>query len=317
MKQYIFGTLLGLLLCLPVLAQDISADAQLEPSEILIGDEVRLTIRLSYGPNLKLAGINLGILDNIDSIEIKNISNVDTASRAPLMNVQQVITLTSFDEGIYAIPPIPITFSQQGEILNAQTPALQLKVNTIPVNPTDSVSLQPIKDIIKEPLKIQDFLPYIAIGLGLLAVGLIIRYFLRRDKTSDIQIQATAPKLKPHELAMQRINGLKEENLLAKAAFKAFQTQISYILREYLENRYQIVALEATTYDLSKKLPSIDLPDNWRDELKKILQNADLVKFAKAEYPNDFHEKSLEDLIQFVEDSTPPEPPEDSEAEDQ
>lgn len=316
MKRYIIGTILGLLFGLPGIAQEVSADAQLEPAEILIGDEVTLTIRLSFTPNIHLESINLGVLDKLDSIEVKNISNVDTASRAPMINVQQTIILTSFDEGVYNIPPIPVIFSQQGQNIETQTPPLQLKVNTIPINQTDSVALQPIKDIIEEPLKIQDFLPFIAIGLGLIAIGLLVWFLVKRKNAPETKPVPAAPLPKPHELAMQRIKALQEARLLAKAEYKAYQTQISYILREYLENRYGMVALEATTYDLLKKLPGVHLPEGWIDRLRQLLQNADLVKFAKAEFPTDFHEQSLNDLTQFVEESTPKEVPEEPETED-
>lgn len=317
MKRAIIGTLLGLLICFLAKAQEASVNASLSPAEILIGDEVTLTLQLSYPPNFRLQSIGLGVLEQLDSIEVKNIAPADTASRAPMVNVSQQITLTSFDEGVYDIPPIPINFSQQGEAVSIQTRPLQLKVNTIPINPTDSVGLQPIKDIIREPLKLQDVLPYVGIFVGLLAIGLAIWFLLNRKKfQAEKEIPAPPPPA-PHELAAQRIASLRAANYLEKGEFKTYQTQISYILREYLEGRYNIHALEATTFDLLKKLPQIDLPGGWFDSLKQLLQKSDMVKFAKAEFPMDFHQKSLEQLATFVKISTPaPEPEETPEEEE-
>ena len=75
---------------------------------------------------------------------------------------------------------------------------------------------------------------------------------------------------------------------------------MSYILREYFENRYSINALEATTFELLKHLQNLDIPD-WFDKLKDLLQKSDLVKFAKAEYPLDFHESAFNLVKSFVE----------------
>ena len=318
MKRYLIGTLLGLLFCFLAKAQEASVQATLVPAEILIGDEVTLTIQLSYPPNFRLNTIGLGVLDQLDSIEVKNIAPTDTASQSPMVNVSQKITLTFFEEGVYEIPPIPIRFSGEGAPVSLQTRPLQLTVNTIPINPTDSVGLQPIKDIIKEPLKLQDILPYIGILAGLVALGLLIWFLLNRNKLKTPKEIPTAPPPAPHELAAQRIAALRSERYLEKGAFKAYQTQISYILREYLEGRYKIAALEATTFDLLKKLPQIDLPEGWFASLKQVLQDADMVKFAKAEFPVDFHLKSLERLVTFVKISTPaPEPVKDEAKEEE
>lgn len=314
MKKYIIGTLLGLLFCFLAKAQEATVEATLVPAEILIGDEVTMTIRLAYPPGYRLKNIGLALLDQLDSIEVKNIARADTASRTPLVNVEQKIILTSFEEGVYEIPPIPINFSRQsGEPLSLQTPGLQLTVNTISINPTDSIGLQPIKDIIQEPLKLQDILPYLGILTGLIALGLLIWFLLNKNKLKSQKEIPMAPPQPPHELAEQRIAALRSQQYLEKGAYKTYQTQISYILREYLEGRYRIAALEATTFDLLKKLPGVNLPEGWFAVVRQLLQDADMVKFAKAEFPIDFHQKSLEQLATFVKASKPAPQPTDEE----
>lgn len=305
MKRSVLGTLLGLLFCFLANAQEATVKATLEPAEILIGDEVSLTLQISYPPDYRLQSIGLGVLEQVDSVEVKYIAPADTASRSPRVNVVQKITLTSFEEGQHIIPPIPVNFFFQDGEVSLQTKTLQLIVKTIPINPTDSVGLQPIKDIIREPLKLQDILPYLALLAGCVAVGLLVWYFFNRNKVNRPKETITAPPPAPHELAFQRIAALQKEQYLDKAEFKAYQSQISYILREYLEGRYHIAALETTTFDLLKKLTLIDLPKGWFDPLKRLLQQADRVKFAKAELPIDVHQKSLDRLINFIEETIP------------
>ena len=94
---------------------------------------------------------------------------------------------------------------------------------------------------------------------------------------------------------------LEQSDLLDNGEVNAFQTQLTYILREYLEGRYDIHALESTTDDILTSLRSIGVPDEWRVQLRQMLQTADLVKFAKAEPPLGFHVEALYSVKTFVE----------------
>jgi len=305
MKRYFIGTLLGFFVCLSAKSQEATVNALLTPAEILIGDEVTLTIQLTYPPDWKLNTVETVLLQELDSIEVKNIAIADTASRSPMVNVEQKIILTSFDEGLYKIPPIPIQFFHKDKPVNYSTPQLQLVVNTIPISPGDSINLQPIKDIIQEPLKLQDILPYTLVLAGLLAIGLLVWFFKNRKQSQPEKEGMPIPTLAPHELANQRIAALQAERYLEKEAFKVFHTQISYILREYLEGRYGISALETTTFELLRQLQQAALPEGWFEPLRQILHNADMVKFARAELPLTAHESALKQLATFVNASTP------------
>ena len=75
---------------------------------------------------------------------------------------------------------------------------------------------------------------------------------------------------------------------------------MTYIIREYLENRYEIPALESTTDEILRSLKDVDFDESWKHKLQNILQVADLVKFAKAKPPADFHNKVLQEAEDFV-----------------
>jgi len=72
-----------------------------------------------------------------------------------------------------------------------------------------------------------------------------------------------------------------ESRLLETGRFKDFYTELSDLLREYLGGRFLIQAPEMTTRELAVRLEYLGLPDGFRLETNVILEESDMVKFAK------------------------------------
>lgn len=313
-KKKFFGCLVFCcLLVFGLTAQTPDVSAQLSTAEILIGDEVVLTLSISHPDEVRLKNIGLGALEAVENLEVKQINPADTASRSPY-NIQQEIILTSFDSGVYQLPAIPLTFASSTGDQIVSTKPLQLLVTPYPVQLTDSTDIQPIKDILKEKVGLEDAMPYLLIIFSLLLIGFGIWWLVKGRKREKADLGPVVPPLKAHELAFQKLAVLEKEPWLSQGEYKKYQSELSYILREYFENRYDINALEATTFDLLKYLKNLDIED-WYGQLKDLLQKSDLVKFAKAEYPLDFHESAFTLVKSFVEETQEvPVAPEEDEA---
>jgi hypothetical protein len=104
-----------------------------------------------------------------------------------------------------------------------------------------------------------------------------------------------------HEIAFEKLEELRMAELWKKDRVKEHQTQLSFIVREYLENRYQIKALESTTAEITRDLNTAELEAKDVSELRDLLQIADLVKFAKAKPKEDIHARFLQQVFDFVE----------------
>ncbi len=282
-------------------AAQLSATATLNTNDVLIGDEVEMTIFISYTKAVKMTGLQLDVLSPIDSLELKSTPKADTATTDPY-NVTQKLVFTAFDAGTYQIPPIPINYTENGLAKQESTPPLQFVVRTIPVQLTDSTDLQPIKDIIEEPVSLEEVLPLLALILAPLVLLTIVYFLLSNKKKKEKEkIEVAAPPPPAHVLAFEQLQQLKEEDLLPKGEFKKYQSRLTFILRAYLENRYQINALESTTPEIIQDLKEKDFPEQWQTDLKAMLEKADLVKFAKAAFPNTFHEEAYDMVYRFVE----------------
>lgn len=278
----------------------VTANAELGKTAIIIGDQVQLNLVVNHSPGIEIIGADLTALEALKEVEVLGTSNWDTIAQGGEFILEQRLTLTSFDSGYYYIPKIPVDYKgADGKLSKAFTPnKIPLTVNTVPIQ-SDSTTLAPIKPIIEEELNIRDFLPYIA---GLLALALLIGgFYYYNKKKQEAEIPPPPEIILPaHEIAFNKLGALKKAKLWQQGHIKEYQSQLTYIVREYLENRFDINALESTTYEIMQEMKTSTMEEDWKEKLNTMLQTADLVKFAKAEPPVGIHDQMMEQAETFV-----------------
>ena len=273
--------------------------AELDSTQITVGDQLRLHLMIRLEQGSKLINTDISSLTDHQAIEFLRYGDGDTLSNANGTTIyQQTLILTSFDSGYHVLPPIRIDYEIAGRTTTITTNELAITVNDVP--PLNDLDLIPNKGIIKEPLRLEDFLPYLIGLIALILIGVLIAYIYNRRQ---VVVEGAAPEIQlpAYEIALQKLNELEQEQLWQRGKIKAYQTQLSYIVREYLERRYRIPALENTTTEILQRLHHTDFPDQWRSRLTNMLQVADLVKFAKAEPGPEFHQRILTDARELVE----------------
>jgi hypothetical protein len=112
-------------------------------------------------------------------------------------------------------------------------------------------------------------------------------------------------------LALKKLRVLAQKALWRSGAVKEHCAELTFILREYLEKRYEVPALESTSEELLSRLKSTDFPMELRPDLENILAQADLAKFAKAIPPEEFYLYSLDFAQALVTQTIPPPPVEE------
>ena len=277
-----------------------NVSASLDSSRILIGDQVQLHVYAEHSPGEQIQSADYSGLEQIPELEILKISPWDTLPSGEQFLLRQNLTLTSFDSGYYLIPPIPIHYLRQnGAEGTVNTNDLAISVETVFL-PGDSLQLAPIKPIIEEPLKFSDFLPYLGIGLGV-AAGILVALFLMRRKPKKEIVEAPLIIRPPHEIALDKLATLKAKKLWQQGKVKEYHSELTYIIREYLEARFRTPALESTTSEIMQSLGRNAMDEDLFNRLRELLQVADLVKFAKAQPSPDIHDRALAEAERFIE----------------
>jgi len=161
---------------------------------------------------------------------------------------------------------------------------------------TDSLGFAPLKTIIREDAKSYWGLILAVIsGLGLLIGGIYYYFSIQKAKPIPPPIPITA-----HEKALNALADIQRNRDWEKGFLKKYYDELTLVIRGYFEDRFQVKALESTSDEFLRDLQSIDIDQDWKNELKRLLPMADLVKFAKANPEQEEHTKWLDwakDLI--------------------
>lgn len=296
----------GLLLTLSLRAEEISIKAQLDSSVILIGDQVKLQLEIEYPAGLELIFPNLP--DSLGaSVEIVESFQRDTLKLDNgRWRMAQEFLVTSFDTGHHVIHPFQFAFQYQGITDTAYSNSPVLHVFTLPKLDSLMNALKgpiDIKPVAEAPVTFKEVAPWI-MGILLAAGILFLIWYAIHQRKNNRSIFGFPPKPKEpaHLIALRRLDQIKAEKIWQQGKTKEYYSDITDILREYIENRFEINALELTS---DETIVAFRAKPNLLDEvtfnnLVRILKNADLVKFAKYEPLPDDNNLALVDAYFFV-----------------
>ena len=287
-------------------AQSIKASAKLDTNAMLIGDQVNLNITFSYPLNTLVKWPIIG--DTIlQTIQVINRSKIDSSFSADKKTVtlHQNFLITSFDSGFYAIPPIRFFYRELPDttIRFVQTETLLLSVHTLAVDTTKVI--KPIKGPLSVPLTFKEILPWLLLAVLVILIILAVLFYLKkRRKAEPVFTIRSKIQLLPHELALSELEKLRIKKLWQGGRIKEYHSELTDILRRYLENRFSVMALEMTSQEI---MDSITTQNNIHsdsvEKLDHILAIADLVKFAKMQPLPVENDTSLENAVAFVLDT--------------
>ena len=256
-----------------VFAQNPMVKAQVETSNIRIGEQFNLRISVNEVNNVILPKLELKGLEIIDSAKIDTLDN----------RLVQKYVITGFDSGAFYIPQQQVFVRNQAYL----TDSLLINVATVAVD-TTKVKKFPIKSIKKEPYVFDDFKMYIYLLLAaLFIIGFWIYWFvIRKRKIQDDE--PTYRALPPYEEAMYKLNELDEKLLWQNNKVKEYYSELTDIIRGYIERELKVPALEKTSDEILEtlsdfnKAETITTTKETIQKLKELLREADLVKFAKS-----------------------------------
>ncbi|NJC27059.1 hypothetical protein [Neolewinella antarctica] len=274
----------------------VLARAELASKDIEIGDQIFLKVNLSAPPGTEIGALEPTYLNTLTGIELVEGKALNVVAETPERLLEQRFLITSFDTGYIAIAPLPYVYQlADGTRDTTYTNDLLLHVSAYPV--TDDSELQPIKPIIEEPRNWLDFWPlYLIILLG--AAG-YAAYVIAKNRK-----RIAPPPPPPPPADLQALNALKEldgKQLWQKDETKTYYTELTDILRTYLQDQFGIQAREMTSRQTAAALKkSVGMKPNLLTELSELLQLSDLVKFAQATPAEELHPRSLERVRKFV-----------------
>ena len=296
---------IGLILFLNTCGKDDSLNGSFQlsvstdTSSAAIGDLIKFRIQT------KFLGDNYLVIPQTQFNEPLELRQLE-----PLYNENGKITgvdyvLSVWDTGMVVIPAIAVNVFKPDSTLDfiINTDSLEITVLSM-VTKTGSQSMRPIKG----PVPVSRRWPMTTIILVLLLVGILHGLYViygKRIPTEHIEIETVRSSRPADKMALEKLNHLKDSTYLQRGEIKEFYVQLSYILREYVENSVYIKTLEMTTEEIKQYRSVIPFDRGQLGIWMNILQRADLSKYAKSDPEKTICHEDLAAGETFVKNTVP------------
>ncbi|UKN01314.1 hypothetical protein K6119_16420 [Paracrocinitomix mangrovi] len=297
--------LLYILLVLPSFSMGQKASMLFRQPELKIGEQTTFVLSMEFQDPEQKARIAWPQFDEnlTEYIEIldRTVDHTKIVDSAKGIYVhQQEFTVTCFDAGIHKLKPLPVELNDSTYLTNPT----ELIVHTVEVDTT-----QTIKDIkgnygvdYSFGEKLEDWFRknwhWFVIVAGFIALFFIVR-LMQRNKSEE-KVAPPPPPIPAHITALKSLIEMKKREAWKTENKKEYYSELTYTIRRYLEQRFKIQAIEHTTREIINDLRYADISEEDKVYLRKILSEADMVKFAKMKPDSQHGEDSLEKSIDFV-----------------
>lgn len=284
--------LLFILLSFGILNAQFNVDVN--PREITVGDhiEVMLQVRIPDGSKAMMPTSN--------SFSPAEVLQIDTLRKTP-NELQLKYTISLFKPGRTDLPSVPVVLSKPDGSLDSTMIALgPITVRSVLANDTtfELRDIQPPKSL---KWTFSDILPYLIGFVIALILGLLAWYLWRKQKGKvKPEVVYIPPQPAPHVVALKRLQELENQKLWQNGFIKEYYSELSEILREYIENRYSFNALEMTTEEILQVQSKWAADNDQLVEVRRVLTCADLVKFAKFKPDTVENERCLRSSFDYV-----------------
>lgn len=299
----LFLLIASMFLSLESIGQEIQTKS--DKKQYNIGDVIELTfsVPIQKGQHVDL----IYNKENSDTLELQS-TKIDTVQNNGKTFLVCKQTYMGFIPGVIALgDSVLVRYSvDTNETILRLQPAeieiLQYQIDTL------KTEIKDIKPLVEEPFSIKEILPliYLILGIVALIVGLyfLVKYLRNRPKEDKPQI-VQKKQIPPHIKALKSLEDLRLKRLSEQGLKKQYYSELSEIVWIYLEERFSITACEMTTEEIleqMKRCSEISVSDF--ENLKKMFDISDLVKFAKYE-SDDFADKNAWNVSKdFVNNTT-------------
>ncbi|WP_299117369.1 hypothetical protein [uncultured Winogradskyella sp.] len=252
---------------------------EVDTTKIRIGEQINYKIKVEVDSSALVVfpeGQTFTPLEAVEALDI------DTTKKDTKFLLSRVYKLTQFDSGSYTIPRQKIIIDEKLFF----TDSLRIDVNTIEVDTTKQklYDIKPIIEVEKSGSNWWKWLLGTLVAIAL--VAFLLWWFIWRQKplTEEEEIAL----LPPYDRAKLALQKLDESQYLIRSEVKEYYSELTLVIRKYLDEKVYDRSLESTTDELISRLQLLkegnqfDFSKETLNNLETILKRADLVKFAKS-----------------------------------
>lgn len=283
---------------LPMKSQ-VQVEQKIEPIGMYIGQQVQMTVGVTTAKESKVEFPHFERAQFIvPGVEVLASQDDTTDVDDNLVKITRRYVLTSFDENLYAIPPMQVKVNGKSYQGN------QLALKVVDIENVDTLhpnQFFPAKDVQNNPFLWSDWAGTFWLSLLMLVLCALAYYLhirLKENKPIITRIRIIK-RLLPHQKALNEIEKIKTERMVVSENQKEYYTKLTDTLRKYIEERFGFSAMEMTSSEIIYRLRESG-DQKMIDELKDLFNTADLVKFAKYQTLINENDLNLVNAINFI-----------------
>jgi hypothetical protein len=278
-----------------IYAQDVQFSVGVDSNEVLIGDVIHLTVKLSY-PTEKYALIFPNINEMFTSpFKIIEQGKIDTTESSRYTTMQQTTTIASYDSGLYMLPKLHVNGlrTDADSSIDIIADSLLIRVSEVPININGD-----IKDIVDAKIISERWekigIISAMILLVLLIIGLIIYWWIEKRK-----LQKNKP-INVYDVVMKRMKAIENNlpNNIDEA--KEYYSTITDSIKYYIQQRWQMPIRDKTSMETIRLLQEHKHTLQIVPALQNIFSLADMVKFAKMESSASQNKENYSNAINII-----------------
>jgi len=307
--------------CLPLMAQTDSTDIELidpikfevkvKPDTAKIGDEIEVTITVTYPDTLELTKPETQASDDV---VVKGEPQIKSKEGRGTKTDIYKYHVAAFSTGEVELPYFEFYYyDKEGNQNSRIAPIETVQIVSVLPEKAQQDTLQQLENRAIVPPKGLPLLwwPY-AVGAGVLILLAAAYWYFFKYRIKLTEVPETPPE-PPFDVAIRRLNDLESRNLPGKGQFKLFYIELTEIIRQYIDGRFEIPAAESTTFELKRILKHPEITREQTREILEMLSRADMIKFAKHEPHHEDMPKDYGMVKGFVVETKPREVVEEEE----
>ena len=284
-------------------------EARLSTDSLWIGDQFTLDVEVEKDltqvidfPSFFKEEGKPGLIG--EKVEVLAELPIDTLERdGRQVKIRKRYLLTTFDAGRYNLGRFPALYLDKNIVDTLYAPdSLHFFVETFAID-TLTMNIHDIRPPMAAPVKTGEWAGWAVLSLMIVQLLFAIGYILaHRPRKSGVK-REKRPAEPPHVTAIRELEKLQGEKLWQNQRHKLYYTRLTDIVREYIEARYEVGAMEMTSDEIVGTLTELNIPARSYEQIRRLLSTADYVKFAKYIPDAQDNEMSWSDAYYFVEET--------------
>ncbi|MFA4988075.1 MAG: hypothetical protein WC572_00555 [Candidatus Omnitrophota bacterium] len=277
--------------------------ASVDKTAVSIGDKIKYTLSIEKDKGVEVELPVFG--DNLGNFAIKDFGS----AKKNLFSGREIISkwyiLDTYITGKAAIPPAVIKYRKKGQNdwSRVESGEVSVEVKSLLGGSGEAVQMRGIKGPVTLPSPLNKIFIFAGLLFLCLLSGAYI-YYARKKKGGQC-----IPSKPAHQTAYEQLEALKAKDYAGRGLIKEYYSEISDIIRHYLEDRFKLRAPEMTTEEfLAGAREAQELGGEAKNLLKEFLLCCDLVKFAKYAPSRDEADAIFDSAKNFIDQTKENEP---------